>query len=252
MHLPAAYCATVLRGVDSALRIDNRRMPTQSAPPIIERKVTAWHEAGHVIVVLLSKHFDIGDPAIDLRPSSRGHAYAGTKRLFVSPRVTDAEAREIVKIAYAGSVGQDWLELVSRDQGPGQAIYPDPANASGDLAMADSVLAQHGLETEREALWTAAQDAIGDHVQTFMALAEHVWRSPSDVLSRADLLAIPEIAELVEKVQKVSPLLPAQELAAANDRPVPDAKRSVELGEGPAPTAPVGLWRRICRFLGFQ
>ena len=42
-------------------------MPTHAAGPDIERRVTAWHEAAHVIAVLLSKHFGVGDPAIDVR-----------------------------------------------------------------------------------------------------------------------------------------------------------------------------------------
>lgn len=69
--------------------------------PIVESRVTAQHEARHVIDVIASRHFDVGDPAIDLGSISREYACAGAKRLPMSARESDAEVREIVKIAYA-------------------------------------------------------------------------------------------------------------------------------------------------------
>lgn len=104
--------------------------------------------AGHVIAVLASKHFDIGDPAIDLRPSSSGKAFAGAKKLFPSARVIDAETRELVAIALSGRIGEEWLRRISQDEGP--MIHPDPTRASYDLAFADQVVDAHDLDRESE------------------------------------------------------------------------------------------------------
>lgn len=229
-------------------------MSTQSAPPIIERRVTAWHEAGHVIAVLASKHFDVGDPAIDLTPGPRGHAYAGAKRLFMSTRVTAAEAREIVKIAYAGRIGEDWLHRISQDEG--QAIYPDPANVRGDLKIAEDALVEHGLESERDTLWTAAQDTVGDHALALVMLADRLWRSPSDVLSRAELYTIPEISELVASVRKERPA-EADSISewpkAEADCQSPNTGPITHPAQAPgAAQRTSGFWRRVARLFGFM
>jgi hypothetical protein len=224
-------------------------MTTQKAPPIIERRVTAWHEAGHAIAVLTSKHFDVSDPAIDLRPSSRGHANAGARRLFMAPRITNAEAREIVKIAYSGRIGEDWLEAISRDEG--QTIYPDPGNTNDDFGIADRLLVEHQLEVERDELWSAAQEVIGTHAVAFIALADHVWKSPFDVLSRAQLLQIPEVSELAATIRKEAP---SQADSSSNERGLLTNSMSEANGvaeeAAPHQTAAevkVTFWRRIAR-----
>jgi hypothetical protein len=167
--------------------------------------------------------------------------------------MSDPEARELVIIGYSGRVGEQWLAAISRDEG--RAIYPDEANAQGDFAMVDSVVAAHKLQSEKAQLWAHTNDVIGDNARALLALADRVWMSPADVFSRSELLAMPEIAALRAGVEKESPPLDQTSTARSPMPPLSGEKAAAVHGVGSAAVGheparkKTGFWQKSANFV---
>lgn len=207
-------------------------MPTEKASAEIERRVTAWHEAGHVVATLISRHFEVNDPAVDFRSNPRGKAFAGVKKLSGPAPPTVAEAKELYAIALGGRIAEDTLEAWSR-QAEGRAIYPDDAGASADLAWARGLVAHH--QFDEELLEEEARNRLAEHLEVVVELGDRWWRSKATQVSRSELLAIPVVAALHARHPKAKP----DPAPAANEPATPPS----------ATTTARGLWARLLRFL---
>lgn len=187
-------------------------MTTEAAPPEIERRITAWHEAGHVVATLISRHFDIGDPAVDFRSSPRAKAVAGVKKLSGPGPAIVAEAKELYAIAIGGLVAEWTLESVSKTEG--RAIYPSEDGASADIAWAHGLIAHHRFDEEQ--LEEEARALLEEHLLAIIELGDWLWRLDADVVSRDEVLAQPAAAALYANHPKatVAPAPIAGELAA--------------------------------------
>lgn len=229
-------------------------MATEWASESIEKRVTAWHEAGHLISIVISRHFDVNDPAVDFRSGPRGKAFAGAKKLSGSAPLTPEEARELYAINLAGRLAEETLTLWS--QGEGRTIYPDEVGAKADLAMTEGIIAHHQFDADQIQEETRYQ--FTEHLEVLVAVGDRLWKWGAETVSRAEFLSLPEIAALARSHPKaaISPPAsasapdvggeatdpePTQELSSTRPRPYP-----------PAHAEKKGFWAWLRQLLGFR
>lgn len=210
-------------------------MPVGGASSDIERRVTAWHEAGHLVATLVSRNFDINDAGVDFRSSPRGKAFAAVKKLSGPALLTVEEAQELYAIALGGRIAEEALKGWSREA-EGRTIYPDETGASTDLAWARGLVAHHQFDEAQ--LETQARDRLAGQLEAIVELGDSLWRSNAEQVTRLELMAIPVVASLHARKPKATVVA-----APAADKPI--------VAPG-APATTGGLWTWLLRLIGWR
>jgi cell division protease FtsH len=199
-NLEAAVATTVLGRERTSAIVTDR-----------DRRITAWHEAGHTVAALLEEHAD--DP-VHVTIIPRGGAggvtwMSGSEHDFM----TREQARARLAVAMAGRAGEEILLGGDHTQG----AHGDLASAS---ALARAMVAEYGMGSRLVSL-SAGMLAPGDaeqvNAEAATMLETALVRARSLLAAHADLLAA--VAEGLLDAET----LRADELLALRERYAPQA-----------------------------
>lgn len=151
----------------------------------IEKWVTAYHEAGHVIATYHRRLFEFTEPAIKLSSASAGNLAEAGLRGPGRDQWTAAHAREFAMISFGGYVGQTMLEVLR----PGWITNQDGCH--GDYEKMADALRRFGILHERPDHLSECAKIIHTRIEELNQVAGLIFRSTADI-PKADVLAILE------------------------------------------------------------
>lgn len=148
----------------------------------MDKWTTAYHEAGHAIVIHQSLFFDLKDPAILLTGAAQGNlAQAAISGPARSSWTADV-ARDFSVISFGGYVAQSMLESLRGWKCPQEGCHED-------YRMMTEALNQFGIYGEHPAHLNKCIEIIYPQIDKLKELAEVIFKSDVDV-PKADVLAV--------------------------------------------------------------
>lgn len=163
-----------------------------------KKRGVAYHEAGHATLTLLSRFFQLTDPAIMLAPTFEKTAQAGTRPRDGAPGICKEAGLEQVEIALAGFAGEIMLAHISKSEG--RRIVLHEQSAEFDFEFANGALAYWKAQDQHKALFESALAELEAHRDVFLEIAglieQRIGSQPS--LSKTEVEALPGVQLLME------------------------------------------------------
>lgn len=148
---------------------------------------TCMHEAGHVLLVLLSQELTLKDPAIT-HPQNSQHV-ARTELTAVHQHQKSAQkSRELVRIAVAGRHAEEKLD--AETAGCEWWMPAVPIHWKDDMDSADQYVAAGSLEREYEGLWDDSKALVVQYWDFVCALAAELYLTAPSPLTRQTVLEL--------------------------------------------------------------
>lgn len=151
----------------------------------IDKWVTSYHEAGHIIATYHSRLFELTDPAIRLSGASIGNQAEAGLRGAVRQQWTVEHAREFAMISFGGYVGQQILE----ELWPGLKTRQEGCN--DDYEKMTNALQSFGIIEELQDHLSKCAAIIHPRLEELKQLANLIFQSHADV-PKAEVLSILE------------------------------------------------------------
>jgi hypothetical protein len=164
-----------------------------------KQRGTAHHEAGHAILTIVSRFFQLTDPAIILAPTPDRTAQSGTRPRKEGLLTTKEMGLEHVEIALAGKAGELLLERISATEGRRITLHAD--SCEDDFALAASALKYYEAEGEFQRLLYSASACLEQHRKVWEEVASLVMQrmGHQDSLSKHEVESLPGVQELMKK-----------------------------------------------------
>lgn len=164
-----------------------------------KKRGTARHEAGHALLTVVSRFFQLSDPAMKLAPTPDRTAQSGTRPRERGLQITREMGIEHAEIALAGKAAERFFEELTAMQGRRIALHFD--SAEDDFAIARQTLRHYKAEDQFDALIESAYETIKAHQDAWEAIAELAYRGIGlvDELSKAEVEALPAVQRLMSK-----------------------------------------------------
>jgi len=164
-----------------------------------KRRGTAHHEAGHAILTVVSRFFQLTDPAIILVPTPGRTAQSGTRPCQQGLPTTKEMALEHVEIALAGRAGELLLERITAAEGRQIKLHAD--SCDDDLRYARTALKYYQAEVEHQRLLDSAYACLEEHHEVWKELAALVMRRMGQQvsISKQEVESLPGVQELMAK-----------------------------------------------------
>lgn len=163
------------------------------------RRGTVHHEAGHAVVTLASRYFQLTDPAIILESTPGRTAQSGTRPRIAGQNVTRDMALEHVKIALAGKAGELLLEEITQAEGRRITLHAD--STADDFQYVSGALQHWNAKDEREDLLACARGCIQRNQRAWedIALLAMCKIGKEKSLSKAEVESIPSVKGLLAR-----------------------------------------------------
>jgi hypothetical protein len=180
--------------------------PPQPAAPLTEeekKRGTAHHEAGHAVLTVVSRFYQLSDPAMKLEPTPDRTAQSGTRPRAPGQRPDRDKALEHVEIALAGKAAERLFEEITEREGRRIALHSD--SAWDDLNYAGEALRYWGAEDQHDALMGSAYLTIKANQEAWEEIADLAVRGIGVVseLSKAEVEALPAVQKLIANKRSV-------------------------------------------------
>lgn len=177
-------------------------MTKNISPPLNDdekRRCLAHHEAGHAVMTLASRYFQLADPAIILESTYGRTAQSGTRPRVAGLVVTKEMALEHATIALAGRAGELRLEEISEIEG--RRITPHAGSTADDFQNVSGALKYWEAQDKLEELQVAAKMCIQLNEQAWGEIALLVTQKIGHVksLSKAEVESLPSVKALLMK-----------------------------------------------------
>lgn len=163
-----------------------------------KRRGTAHHEAGHAVLIIASRYFQLTDPAIILAPTPDRTAQSGTRPRQMELETTKDMGLEHVEIGLAGKAGELLFEKITALEGRRVKLHSD--SCADDFKRADLALKYWGAETERQRLLDSAYECLVQHQAVWEDIAALVMQrmGHQEFLSKQEVESLPSVQELIK------------------------------------------------------
>jgi hypothetical protein len=161
------------------------------------KRATAHHEAGHAVLALVSRFYQLTDPAMVLAATVDATAQSGARpRQKGLPSEVDM-ALEQVEIALAGLAAEMLFEEITELEG--RRIVMHAESCDGDLQFARGALAYWKSSNKLDALTQSAYRTLKTHRADWEEIAEFARMriGVTDKIAKAELEALPAAQRLM-------------------------------------------------------
>ena len=162
-----------------------------------KKRGIAYHEAGHATLTLISRYFQLTDPAIVLTPTLDKTAQSGVRPQPGAPGICQEAGLEQAEIALAGMAGEAMLARVS--EGEGRRIVLHGGSTDFDLNFVRANLKYWKTENQFDVLANSAFETLELNREAFLAIAALIEVSIGSraSLSKAEVEALPGVKRLI-------------------------------------------------------
>ncbi|MBS0437097.1 MAG: hypothetical protein JSR75_19800 [Proteobacteria bacterium] len=161
------------------------------------QRATAHHEAGHAVVTLASRYFQLPDPALKLEPEPGKTAQSGTRPRVPGMPVTKEAALEHIAVALAGREAEKIFADITQAEGRRISLHAD--SAEFDLNWAAAGLRHWQAEHLRADLERQARECIEANIDAWKEIAQLVMDSfgVKPELGKAEVEALPAVQKML-------------------------------------------------------
>lgn len=164
-----------------------------------KKRGTAHHEAGHAVVTIFSRYFQLTDPAIILAPTPGRTAQSGTRPRHPGLRITKDVGLEHVEIGLAGKAAELLFEKITAAEGRQVTLHAD--SCADDFEAANRALEFYEAQDERQRLLESAYECLVQHQAVWEDVAALVMQRMGHQasLSKQEVESLPSVQELIKK-----------------------------------------------------
>jgi len=162
-----------------------------------KKRGIAYHEAGHATLTLISRFFQLTDPAIVLAPTLDKTAQSGTRPRPGAPGICREAGLEHAEIALAGMAGEAMLARISEAEGRRIVLHDESADF--DISFVQGNLKYWEAEDQLRALNDSALETLESNLDAFLEIADLIERSIGSKasLSKLEVEALPGAQRLM-------------------------------------------------------
>jgi hypothetical protein len=164
-----------------------------------KKRGVACHEAGHAVLTLISRFFQLSDPAIVLAPTADRTAQSGTRPREPGLHTNREMSLEHVEIALAGKAGEMMLEQISEENGRPIVLHADSTEI--DFQYANDALTHWEAGSEREMLLASALGVLATYREAWEEIAGLIEQriGHQESLSKEEVESLPGAQLLMAK-----------------------------------------------------
>lgn len=163
------------------------------------KRATAHHEAGHALLTIVSRFFQLGEPGMKLAPTVDATAQSSTRPRVRGMPTEKAMALEHVEIALAGRAAEMLFEEIS--ERAGRRIFLHADSPADDFNYAGGALRYWSAEDQFDALMASAYGTVKANQAEWEELAEFARQRIGVVaeIPKAELESLPAVQRLLAK-----------------------------------------------------
>lgn len=162
-----------------------------------KKRGVAYHEAGHATLTLISRFFQLTDPAIVLAPTLDKTAQSGAGPRPGAPGICREAGLEQAEIALGGMAGEAMLARISEVEGRRIVLHDESADF--DINFVKGNLRYWKTENHLNALTDSALETLESNRDVFLEIAALIERSIGSraSLSKSEVEALPGVQRLM-------------------------------------------------------
>ena len=150
-------------------------------------------------MIILSRYFQLTDPAIILEATPDRVAQAGSRPRHPNPPLTRERGLEQIEIAFGGKAGEMLLEEVTKSEGRLIQLHTD--STADDFNVINGAAEYWEAEDQRDALFASARQLVEENRQAWEDIAnlaiQSMGKKPS--LSKLEVESLPSVQALLQK-----------------------------------------------------